>query len=273
MGKKLLRQMVPALKKMKWPSVQAATEQGRQTYEMGLDKVDMFRDDAKVLASALRTFQAGDSEPYAFAGVAYTLIAAAREENGRYHPDGLKLALSWLEKAQASEPDIVGINFIESLIYIYGARLEDARLILDYLGRQEPTNYYLLVSEMLYWIQQGDLAQMNIAFQAASEASITVPQRLRLRAKTAQFYLQQGMLDEAQAAIKEAIHFDKKNYALWHDLSRVYFQQKEMEEASKANEQALKIKPDFAEAVAMQNQIKKAMSSGVLGRLFGRRSG
>ena len=273
MGKKLLRQMVPALQKMKWPRIQATSEQGRQTYDMGLDKVDMFRDDAKVLASALRTFQAGDSEPYAFAGVAYTLLAAAKEENGRYHPEGLQLSLSWLEKAQASEPDVVSINFIESLIYIYEDRLEDARLILDYLGQQDPANYHLLVSEMLYWIRRGEITQVEAAFQAASEASVTVPQRLRLRSKLAQFYLQEGMLDKAQASFKEAIHFDQKNYAMWHDLSRVYFQQENMEEAAKANKQALKIKPDFAEAMAMENQIKKAMGSGVLGRLFGRRSG
>lgn len=273
MGKKLVKQMVPALQKMKWPRIQATTEQGRQTYEMGLDKVDMYRDDPKILASALRTFQAGDSEPYAFAGVAYTLLAAAQEDNGRYDTDSLQLALSWLEKAQASEPDVVGINFIEALIYIYEERLDDARLILDYLHQQDASNYYAQVAEMLYWIHRGDESQVEAAFQAASAASVTVPQRLRLRAKLAHFYLQHSKLNRAEASYKEAIHFDQKNYALWHDLSQVYWQQENLQEAAKANKQALQLKPDYGEALAMEEQIKKAMGTGVLGRLFGRRSG
>jgi hypothetical protein len=122
MGQKLVEKMLPALDKMQWPETTAATELGRQAYEVGLDKADQYVNDPKDLASALRTFQTGKSRPYAFAGAAYTLVKASREQNGSYTPAGLAEALTWLEKAQELDPDILEINVVEALIYIYSDR-------------------------------------------------------------------------------------------------------------------------------------------------------
>ena len=97
MGKQLLTQIVPAIQKMSWPAAPQATALGRKTYEVGLDQVDAYRGDPKVLAAALKTFRGGDSLPYAYAGVAYTLIAAAQEADGSYDQAGLDEAFRWLE--------------------------------------------------------------------------------------------------------------------------------------------------------------------------------
>jgi len=262
MGKQLINKLLPVLEKIPWPEQPVATDQGRQAYTIGLEKVDSFDGDPQQLTAALRTFQSGSSQPFAFAGVAYTLIAAAKEKDGSYDQAGLEAAMDWLEKAQEMEPDLLTINFIEALIYIHSGRTEDARLILDYLRAQDATEYYLHRAEMAYWEAIGDVEKTVHWHQEAAESAITVPQRLRVQAHLA---------EEAIAGYKQAIHFNKDNYLLWHKLSLAYWQQENIDEAERANQYALRLK-DFPAGRKLEEAIKEKKSDGgVLGRLFGNR--
>lgn len=269
MGKQLVEKMIPSLNKMQWPASTELTPQGRQAYEVGRDKVDSYRlGEPKTLAAALRIFQSGNSQPFAYAGVAYTLVAAARERDSSYAQVGLDAAMEWLEKAQESAPDVVDINVIEGLVYIYSGRLDDARLILDYLQQQDPASYYLQVAELAYWQAQGNVQRAEEWFQQASQAAVTTPQRLRLISKMADFYMQQKLLDKALQMYKEAIHFDKENAWLWHNVSLIYWQQENYEEADRYNKQALKL-ANLPAARKMEAALKKKLSgSGILGRFI-----
>ena len=157
MGQILIEKILPSLEKMTWPENPRASLQGRQAYDIGLDKVDEYTTDPKMLAAALRTFQSGESRPFAFAGVAYTLVRASREKDGSHAQIGLDAALEWLEDAQDLAPDVVEINMIEAFIYIYSRRYDDARLILDYLEEIDPSNYHVLTAEVTYWEEQAKL--------------------------------------------------------------------------------------------------------------------
>ncbi|MCA9933238.1 MAG: hypothetical protein H6662_07445 [Ardenticatenaceae bacterium] len=269
MGKQLLAKLLPSLEKAKWPQNEQATDLGRRTYEIALDNVNTFKDDPKVLAAALRTLQTGDSRPFACAGVAYTLIAASREADGRYATEGLDAAMSWLEKAQETEPDIVDINMVEAFAYIYDGRLDDARLVLDYLQDHDPHSYYLQTAELAYWTACDDLEQIEHWFERAAEEARTVPQRLRLLSHMADAYMKFDRLDDALAKYKEASHFDAENHWLYHHISEIYWQQENYDEASHYNKKALKAQ-DFPEGRQMEAALKeKSGGTGVLGRLFG----
>ncbi len=269
MGKELIAKLLPLMEQAKWPQSPAATQQGRQTYLMGLDKVDEFKGNPKVLASALRIFLTGDSAPYAYAGAAYTLVTASREGDGRHDPDGLAAAMSYLEKAQELEPDVVDINTIEALIYTYDGRLDDARLVLEYLQGQDPRDYYLMKAEIAYWQQLGDMEQTIYWFNQAADTAVNIPQRLRLRGQLADFYMNADQYDEALAVYKEAVQHDKNNYVFWHKMSIIYWKQADYEESARANQQALRLQ-DFPAGRKMETALKEKMSgTGVLGRLFG----
>ncbi|MBE2200013.1 MAG: tetratricopeptide repeat protein [Anaerolinea sp.] len=270
MGKQLLAKIIPTLDKVNWPQHPQTTDLGRRTYEISVDNVDSYKDDPKVLAAALRALQTCDSRPYALAGVAYMLIAASREADGSYASEGLEAALSWLEKAQETEPDIVDINVVEAFIYIHDGRLDDARLVLDYLQERDPYSYYLQLAEFIYWLHRQDAEQAKNWFDTAQEMSRTVPQRLRLLALMADGYMAQGMLAEALEKYKEAAHFDEGNHWLWHQISVVYWQQENYQEADHYNKRALKLR-NFPEGQQLAASLKEKLGdSGVLGRLFGR---
>ena len=141
MGRQLLAQLLPALEKMKFSGNAALTPAGYTVFEVGRDRVDGYRGDPRTLGDALRTFQTADSLPYEFAGVALALLAAARQEDGDYAPEGLDAALGWLEKEQYLAPYVIDINFVESLVDIYGQRFVVARLVLEYLHQLDSEHY------------------------------------------------------------------------------------------------------------------------------------
>ena len=271
MGEQLLKQLLPHLTKMTWPTDPAATAQGRVTYEIGLDKVEGYSSDPRTLVEAVRIFQSGGSEPYAYAGVAYVLVAASREQDGSYVASGLDAAMTWLEKAQALEPDVVMINMIEALVYVYHGRFPDARLVLDYLHDQEPDNFYVHQAEVAYWLRQGDVENTVAAVETAVSTSQTPPQRLRLRARLADFHLDHDQIDEALEIYKESVHFEPQNPLLWHKVSVAYFQKGQIDEAERANQQSLRL-GNLPAAQQMTERIKarRRGESGLLGGLFKR---
>ncbi|MCP4362450.1 MAG: hypothetical protein GY796_30965 [Chloroflexi bacterium] len=272
MGEQLIDKMLPILEQMDWSQNPEASEQGHQAYLVGLDRLDTYDGSTKVLSAALRTFQSGASLPYAYAGVAFTLIVAAKEQDGSYSQKGLDAAMTWLETAQDATPDIFEINVIEAFVYTYGGRHDDARLVLDYLQQVEPDNFLLLKAEIAYWRRLGELKETVNWFNKAAAAAETVPQRLRLRVQLGDYYFEQHMLDDALSVYKEAVHFNKKSIVLWHKISQIYWQQEDYEEAEISNQQALRLQKDYEPAQKMHEALKQKKSEGSrLGRLFGGR--
>ncbi len=274
MGKKIIKQLIPALDKMKWPDLRAASEKGRRIYAQSVDRIDESQGDVKALSSTLRLLQTADSQPYAFAGVAYVLVAASREatsSDGYYSP-GLDAAMAWLEKAQESEPELVDINMIEALVYTFNGRLEDARLVLDYLQGQEPSNYMLHLAEIAYWIRLKELDEAVHWFGQAAQSAITMPQKSRLQIKMGHMYFDAQQNEKAIDIYKKAVHFEKENASLLHKLSICYWRLENLEEADVYNRRALRIR-DFPAARKMEEALKKKRGEdnpGMLGRLFKR---
>lgn len=272
MGKVLVEKMLPVLQVTKWPESTEASELGRKVYFVGLDKVDAFTGDPKSLTAALRTFQSGESLPFAYAGVAYTIIKASMEKDGAYSQIGLDAALEWLEKAQEVAPDLIEINMIEAYIYIYGNRLEDARIILDYLEGIDPTDYHVLIAEAEYWSQQKKKDDAIFWLNKAILAADTVPRKLRLRAKIGDVHLSYGENEKAVEVYKEAVHFAKGNQRLWHKLSVAYWRLEEFDESARCNKRALSIQEDYPEALKMKAALeeKKKDTGSLANRLLGR---
>lgn len=269
MGKQLVGRILTTVKDIKWPETAVATARGKRAYDVALEKVDSYKGDPKDLASALRTAMSGQSRPYACATLAYVIIVASKETDGTYVASGLKAAMHWLEQAQANEPDEVDINFLEALIYVHQGLLDEARLVLNYLQGQDPSSYHLRLAEIAYWQAREDEEKIAYWFDRALESSVSVPQKLRLQTRRADHYLRQNMLDEALKMYQKAVHFDKGNPMLWHNMSLIYYEQGQLEEAARCNQRALKLK-DFPAARRMSEAIKKKTSTtGVLGRLFG----
>lgn len=276
MGQALVSQLVPTLQKLSWSGEPDVTPAGALVYRAMIDQVDGYRGDPRVLGMALRTIRTADSLPYMYAGVAYILLAAAGPDEGiqvatttAYDATGLEQALAWLERAQETAPDEVEINAIEALVYIHGERLEDGRLVLDYLQNQSPDNYFLMRTEMTYWQHMGDPSQALDWNARAFQEAETVPQRLRLKSVAAALHQQAGDPASALQAYTEALYFDENNAWLCHQISLLHQELDAIEDAVRYNEKALKLQPNFPEAQRLKESLAdQQRSPGFLGRLF-----
>jgi tetratricopeptide (TPR) repeat protein len=270
MGSTLVKRILASVEKIAWPQEERATAQGKHAYDVALEKVDDSRGDGKQLAAALRTALSGQSRPYAMAALAYILVAASQEADGAYDSAGLDAAMHWLEEAQALEPDDVDINFIEALIYVHNGRIDDARLVLNYLRGQVANHFRLDLAEVAYWEAKEDIEKAMYWYEQAMQSAAVVPQKMRLRVGQGDFLMRMGRLDEALQKYKEAVHFDKANPVLWHKMSLIFMEKENWEEALRCNQQALQLR-DFPAARQVEERIKKQTgTTGMLGRLFGR---
>ncbi len=269
MDKNLVAQLVATLAKTDWPAEEKTTDRGWEAYKVGLEKVDSFRHDPKPLGSALHTFQTGGSRPYALAGAAYALLAAARQGDGSYDAAGLEQAMAWLENAQATVPDNPNINFIEALIYVRNGRFNDARLVLDYLLEQAPKNIYILRTESEFWYAQGEIDQAIPWLERSMEEAQTVPERMRLRHQMADYHYEAKQFESALPIYREISRLDTQNHSLWHKISLCHWHLEDFEAAHEANKRALAIK-DFAAGRKMEEALKQKLGTGMLGRWFGR---
>ncbi|MEM7332778.1 MAG: tetratricopeptide repeat protein [Chloroflexota bacterium] len=270
MGKQLTKQVLAVIKQGEWPKLESATEHGRRIFLQAMERVDEFKGDPEQLLGTIRLLQTADSRPFALAGAAYTLVAAAKDRGGVYDEDGLKAAMFWLEKAQDMEAEIIEINCIEAIIYIHSNRFEDARLILDYLSEIDPYNFYLHQVEVVYWVAAKDKEQAVEWIERTIQSAVTIPQRLRMRAKLGDVYLNAKEYEKAVDVLKEAIHFDKENASLWYRLSVAYYRLSNFAEADRANKQTLRLQSNHAAALKVQEALKKQKGgTGGLRRLFG----
>ena len=260
MGQNLVTKLLGALEKVKWPSDGTASTQGHSAYLIGLEQLDEYKGDPKTLTATLRTFLSGQSAPYAYAGAANILIIAAKEKDGSYANNGLEAAMQYLERAQATAIDIVEINVTEAYIYIYSGQFDNARLVLDYLHEQDIGNFYVTRAEVAYWKKQGALEETVHWTEQAIRAADVVPKKLRLKWQLGDFYLEQGMMDEALAVLQEAVHFDRENMALWHKMAMIHVKQGNLEEAYRINQQSLRIQ-DYPAGRKLEIALKERMSS------------
>ncbi len=270
MGKQLIDKMLPSVAKAKLPANSQTTMVGLKSYEEGLYQVDVSRNAPKKLADALRTFQSGGCAPYYCAGIAYALISASKETHGGYYQKGLQAALDWLEKAQSFAPDQVEINIWEALIYTYWGRLDDARMVLDYLQQQGINNFYLARGEIAYWLTQNDPAQVERWYQDAFKRAPNGIMKLHLQNEMADFYAGSKQWNKAIDAYRHAINLQRGDPRLWHKLSAVYWQMDDLDEAARCNKRSLALGA-LPEATQLAQEIQQKMGSGSLvGKLFGR---
>ena len=149
----------------------------KEQYERGLDAVHAYRGDSQQLFDALRLFQAIPSRPYAFAGVAYTLLAASYLYDTEYQAKGIEEAGRWLVEAQSSAPNLPEINFIIVIYYALQERYASPQAWLNTLIT-DPPNYYASIAEMRHWDKQDDIHKVYDAYLKATQSAERSEQRL-----------------------------------------------------------------------------------------------
>lgn len=237
-----------------WPSDITTSPATKEQYERGLDAVHAYRGDSEQLFDALRQFQAIPSRPYAFAGVAYTLLAASYLYDTEYQAEGIEEAGRWLVEAQSSAPNLPEINFIIVIYYALQEKYKSAQAWLDSLIT-DPPNYYACIAEMRYWEKQDDIHKVYDAYLKATQSAERSEQRLYAIHLIAGSLLEANLPIQASEMYEHLAQHVTDDPWLWHNLSVAYYQMGEYKKAHEANQSALALR-DFDVARNMTQRLE-----------------
>ena len=265
-----IEQLISLVRQMQWPVAQRTSMQTRRIYERGLDEINAFSGDPVVYGNALNLFRQSDSCAYAYAGVAYTL-AHVSWLNRKVDATGINEAMVWLEKAQEWERDRIEINFIEAFIYIISGELDNGRIILDHLGRQNAQYFHYCAMELLYWDYRQKGSNFRSWFEKALNHAGNPMQQAHVFSTAGSHFLHSGQFKQSIKLYKEVVKLKPDDAWAWHNMSVMLVKMDDYSNASLCNQKALSIM-DFGAARRTEQEIQeyKKMSSGRLGRLFGR---
>ena len=259
MSSQLINTINRLLHSYEWSSESTISPETKEQYERGLDVVHAYRGDPDQLFEALKVFQAIPSRPYAFAGIAYTLLAASYRHDTEYQPEGLKETAQWLVEAQSLAPDQVEINFIVAMLYVLQKRDDEARSWLNALALKPP-NYYVCLAEMRYWEHRRDIHKVYDWYVKASKAAERSEQRIYAIHMVAGSLLEADLPMQASEMYEHLAQYTPDDPWLWHNLSIAYYQQGQYEKASECNQRALQLM-DFEAARQMTQRLKNRVQA------------
>lgn len=166
------------IKEQKWSDECDFSENARRAYEAGIDIVDGYRGDPTPLLRAIDQFQTAQSRPYAYAGWAYALMAAAYiRGNRKFDMDGLREAQGWLYEARKIRDGRPEINFIQLMLDLnlekYEAYLESKELIDPELGE---SHFHVQFAHLDYCLQTQSLKMAEAQYKKTLSLASTVNQ-------------------------------------------------------------------------------------------------
>ncbi len=223
-----------------WSSDITTSPATKEQYERGIDAVHAYRGNPQQLLDALALFQAIPSRPYAFAGVAYILLAASYLYDTEYQAEGVEEAGRWLVEAQSHVANLPEINFIIVIYYALQERFASAQAWLNTLI-SDPPNYYASIAEMRYWEKENDIHKVYESYLRATQSAGRSEQRLYAIHLVAGSLLKANLPIQASEMYEHLAQYVTNDPWLWHNLSVAYYQMGEYKKAHGANQSALNL--------------------------------
>ena len=115
------------------------------------------------------------------------------------------------------------------------------------------TEYYEYVINALI-----PLKDWNIVYKYAKEGYEIKPTALTTK-WIGTVYLFRGQLDSARVYLNKSLTLDKTDPQVWYNLSGVYVNKKDYKKALEMLSKALELKPNYPEALGLQQQLKNAL--------------
>ena len=263
---KLVADLLEVIAKARWPGTHRTNGSIRAQYAQGLDMVNAFRGDPQIYVHALSQFQAIDSCAYAYAGIAYTLTKVSTQGENQIDPTGYNAALEWLEKAQEWEPNQLEINFIEAVLYIRSGQMENGRLILDHIAPAEPDNYYFCLTEMSYWRRLKRREKEMQWLKQTYEFATSSARQIYVINTLAAYRMKEGDFTSAIKHYHQVVKINPQDAMAWHNMSYMFLELGNVENAGMCNEKALGIM-DFHAAREVGKLIQEKKPKGFFHKL------
>jgi tetratricopeptide (TPR) repeat protein len=235
-----------------------------------LNLILTYRGHPDVLVEALKFFVESGVRPYALAGFALVLHAAAYTSNGERDPDGLNHGLQYWKRAHIIHENRFEIDFIGTWLYHALKQPEQERQILDKYREKFSQNFWYCLAESTYWTHKDEAKSQQWLKRAYQGAKNNI-QRLFVLNYLAGIELDKPGFGNAVSLYSKVTELDPNDPWAWHNMSYVHFNSGRLDDAEACNKRALQIM-DFGAARQIQQMIadtreanqKKQQKSGSL---------
>lgn len=256
MDNELVADILRLVQAMSWPDEIIVGGESERRYRAATDLLLMYRGDPALLYEALHMLAECGSQPYAYAGIAKTLMSAAYEQGFTHDPIGLAEATSWLRRAQEKVGNCVEINYLDAALYMCAGNMRSARLVLDYFQKHKVELIYICFAEMQYWIRLSQIAEMERWFRRANTLSQEPIHRLWALSALADGYMADQKWDSCIQTYNLAITLFPEDPWVWHNLSIAYIRVRNFQDAVRCNQKALSIM-QFPAALEIEETLLK----------------
>jgi tetratricopeptide (TPR) repeat protein len=165
-------------------------------------------------------------------------------------------AVMWYERAHLAQPEALGWldEWINVLLQL--GRLEQARVVAEYLCGRAPEN---AANWFLFGLALHNLRAYAAALDAYGHAGKLDASLPMLRNNTAAIYIETGNYEEAKRLLEAELRDAPDNALAWTNLADVYLKYRELDASLIAAERARALAPDYPMAMQAYSNVLKEL--------------
>ena len=180
---------------------------------------------------------------------AYAMLAATLLRSGR-----LDAARAEYDQMARRDPKNIAAQTVSAMIVQSQQKTEDAKKRYEAIVNVDPTA--AVAANNLAWIYAEEGAKLDEALRLAQSAAAKLPKSAEVQDTIGWIYIKKDLPDRAAPAFEKSVEMDPGNASYHYHLAMAYSKVGEVVKARAAAQQALKLKPDYADAQKLLAQVK-----------------
>ena len=202
------------------------------------------QDFPKTEATLRKAIEADPSSSQAYAMLAATLLRTGRLDAARAEYDQI---------AQR-DPKNIAAQTVSAMILQSQQKTADAKKRYEAIVNADPTA--AVAANNLAWLYAEEGANLDEALRLAQAAAAKLPKSAEVQDTLGWIYIKKDLPDRAAPAFEKSVEMDPANASYSYHLAMAYSKIGELAKARAAAQQALKLKPDYADAQKLLAQLK-----------------
>lgn len=241
------------------PAGGAVTPAAADAFKQALERANEYRGNPEPLVDALAMAAESGSQPLFCAMMAYVHYHGAFVSNFEYRPEGIAAGWSWLKRGGDPGPAQPEVLVVKAFLEIHGRQTDEAARTLERVKELDPLNYYALTARMDHARATGQHRLVEETYRDALNIALTSTRRAYLHHRMGRYALNHNRYADALAAYQELAKLTPADPWMWHNMSIIYGERGQYEEAARCNAMALRLM-DFPAARQTQRWIKQRLA-------------
>lgn len=240
----LANQFIRLFRELPFPNEGEFTEEAISFFQYGNDILLSYRGNSNTLIQATNAYLATKNHIYVRAGAANVLISASYIGGGKYAKNGLEEALRLIQNAKSFAYGRYELDYIEANVYNAMGDTQSLKHCIDAMSEYDEASREssFARAQMRYYDRLGDLKKVRHWFEIGSKRAEEESEirRISILSHMAGIIMDRvEFTEEAIVLYRKVVQLDANDPWAWHNLSLLYWRNKEYDKSGECNRRAL----------------------------------